>query len=117
MPLDGTPRSLPLVIFTPPGRVDLCRQTGQISPTDAGVTLGAPVTICTGSSLPTSSWQIFRWSESWVIDNLEDLAGHNVVDLRAEVVDLLDLGAGHSQLGIILLRGDAVHIGIIRKPR
>ena len=64
MPLDGTPRSLPLVIFTPPGRVDLCRQTGQISPTDAGVTLGAPVTICTGSSLPTSSWQIFRWSES-----------------------------------------------------
>ena len=51
-----------------------------------------------------------------VIDNLEDLAGHNVVDLRAEVVDLLDLGAGHSQLGIILLRGDAVHIGIIRKP-
>ena len=52
-----------------------------------------------------------------VIDNLEDLAGHNVVDLRAEVVNLLDLGAGHSQLGIILLRGDAVHIGIIRKPR
>ena len=51
-----------------------------------------------------------------VIDNLEDLAGHNVVDLRAEVVNLLDLGAGHSQLGIILLRGDAVHIGIIRKP-
>lgn len=34
-----------------------------------------------------------------VIDNLEDLAGHNVVDLRAEVVNLLDLGAGHSQLG------------------
>ena len=51
-----------------------------------------------------------------VIDNLEDLAGHNVVDLRAEVVDLLDLGAGHGQLGIILLRGDAGHIGIIRKP-
>ena len=51
-----------------------------------------------------------------VIDNLEDLAGHNVVDLRAEVVNLLDLGAGHSQLGIILLRGDAGHIGVIRKP-
>ena len=31
MPLDGTPRSLPLVIFTPPGRVDLCFATGQIS--------------------------------------------------------------------------------------
>ena len=29
---------------------------------------------------------------------------------------LLDLGAGHGQLGIILLRGDAGHIGIIRKP-
>ena len=52
-----------------------------------------------------------------VIDNLEDLAGNNVVDLRAEVVNLLDLGAGHSQLGIILLRGDAGHIGVIRKPR
>ena len=51
-----------------------------------------------------------------VIDNLEDLAGHNIVDLRTEVVTLLDLGARHSQLGIILLRGDAVHIGIIRKP-
>ena len=51
-----------------------------------------------------------------VIDNLEDLAGNNVVDLRAEVVNLLDLGAGHGQLGIILLRGDAGHIGIIRKP-
>ena len=51
-----------------------------------------------------------------VIDNLEDLAGHNVVDLRAEVVNLLDLGAGHGQLGIILLRGDAGHIGVIRKP-
>ena len=51
-----------------------------------------------------------------VIDNLENLAGNNIFDLCAEIVNLLDLGAGHSQLGIILLRGDAVHIGIIRKP-
>ena len=64
MPFETTPRSLPLVIFTPPGRVELCRQTGQISPTEVSVTLGAPVTICTGSSVPTSIWQIIRWSES-----------------------------------------------------
>ena len=51
-----------------------------------------------------------------MVDNGQDLAGHNVFDLCAEVVDLLDLGAGHGQLGIILLRGDAGHIGIIRKP-
>ena len=51
-----------------------------------------------------------------VIDNLEDLAGNNIFDLCAEIVNLLDLGAGHSQLGIILLRRDAGHIGIIRKP-
>ena len=61
MPLDITPLSLPLVILTPFGSSDLCRATGTMSP---AWTLDAPVTICTGSSWPTSSWQITRWSES-----------------------------------------------------
>ena len=61
MPLDMTPLSLPLVILTPFGSSDLCRATGTMSP---AWTLEAPVTICTGSSWPTSSWQITRWSES-----------------------------------------------------
>ena len=52
-----------------------------------------------------------------MIHNGEDLAGNNIFDLLTEVVNLLDLGAGHGQLGIILLRGDAGHIGVIRKPR
>ena len=60
MPLDTTPRSLPFSIFTPPGRVDLWRAAGTRSPT---WTFQAPVTICTGSSRPTSSWQIHMWSE------------------------------------------------------
>ena len=51
-----------------------------------------------------------------MVNNGKDFAGDNVFNLRAEVVDLLDLGAGHGELGIILFRGDAGHIGIIRKP-
>ena len=38
--------------------------TGAPNVTPASVGEICPVTICTGSSLPTSSWQIFRWSES-----------------------------------------------------
>ena len=61
MPLESTPRSLPFSIFFPPGRVDLWRATGTISPSWM---FQAPVTIWTGSSLPTSSWQIHIWSLS-----------------------------------------------------
>lgn len=83
MPLDGTPRSLPLVIFTPPGRVDLCRQTGQISPTDAGITLGAAGDDLHRLLLADIELADLQMVGIRVIDNLEDLAGHNVVDLRA----------------------------------
>ena len=41
------------LILTPFGSSDLCRATGTMSP---AWTLDAPVTICTGSSWPTSSW-------------------------------------------------------------
>ena len=51
-----------------------------------------------------------------MIDDRQHLAGHDVFDLCAEVVDLLDLGAGHGQAGVILLGGNAGNIGIIRKP-
>ena len=51
-----------------------------------------------------------------MVDDGQDLAGHDVFDLRAEVVDLLDLGAGHGKPCVILLGRDAGNIGIIRKP-
>ena len=40
--------------------------------------------------------------------------GADSVDFK--IVNLLDLGAGHGQTGVILLGGDAGNIGIIRKP-
>ena len=61
MPLDSTPRSLPFSIFLPPGRVDLSRATGTMSP---GWMFQAPVTIWMGALWPTSTWQIHMWSES-----------------------------------------------------
>ena len=45
---------------TPPGRSLLCRATGTKSPT---WTFCAPVTICTGSALPSSTMQTHIWSE------------------------------------------------------
>ena len=90
MPLDGTPRSLPLVIFTPPGRVDLLQADWADLANGRRRYIG-----CTGDDLHQLLLADIELADLQmvgirVIDNLEDLAGHNVVDLRAEVVDLLD---------------------------
>ncbi len=93
MPLDGTPRSLPLVIFTPPGR------GGLVQADRADLANGRRRYIgCAGDDLHRLAVAEVELADLQmvgirVIDNGQDLAGHNVVDLRAEVVDLLDLGA------------------------
>ena len=51
-----------------------------------------------------------------MVNDRQHLAGHDVFDLRAEVENLLDLGAGHGKPCVILLGRDAGNIGIIRKP-
>ena len=52
IPLLSTPLNLPFLILTPLGSVELSSAAGTISP---AFTFEAPVTICTGSSLPTST--------------------------------------------------------------
>ena len=60
MPLETSPRSLPRLMCTPPGRCESCSATGTKSP---AAMLSAPVTIWMGSPCPTSTWQMCRWSE------------------------------------------------------
>ena len=67
IPFDSTPRSLPFLIFLPPGSMELCSATGTKS---FSCKFCAPVTICSGSPAPTSIWQIQRWSESGCLSSL-----------------------------------------------
>ena len=61
IPFDGTPRILLFLILVWPPIQELGKATMTFSP---AATLGAPQTICKGSSSPTSTWQTCRWSES-----------------------------------------------------
>ena len=52
MPADTTPRSLLFFIFTSPGKTQPTQATATFRPAR---TFGAPHTICSGSSAPTST--------------------------------------------------------------
>ena len=60
MPLETSPRILPFLIFTPPGR---CAPSSAAATRMPAWTLGAPQTIWMGSSPPTSTMHTCRWSE------------------------------------------------------
>ena len=67
MPQDSTPRILPRLIFTPPG--SSAPSSAQHTSAPAR-TFGAPQTICSGSSLPTFTVQMCRWSLSGCISQV-----------------------------------------------
>ena len=77
----ATPRSLPLVIFTPPGRVDLCSaDRADLADGSLGSDVGRAGNDLDGLvRCRRSIWQITRWSESGCVVNRQDLAGDNVV--------------------------------------
>ncbi len=59
MPQETSPRIFPFLIF-PPGRVAPSSAAATRMP---ACTFGAPQTIWMGSSSPTSTMQMCRWSE------------------------------------------------------
>ena len=61
MPEDSMPRTLATLIVKSPGRLAPGRAQGTFRP---GATLGAPQTICCGTSRPMSTRQTFRRSAS-----------------------------------------------------
>ena len=89
MPLDTSPRSLPLGDVHAAGQMGIVQRHGHEI---ANVTyLSAPVTIWMGASPPTSTWQMFRWSELGWLDDFHELADDDVADLRAAVLIALHL--------------------------
>lgn len=86
MPLDGTPQQLAL------GDLHAARQGGLVQADRADLANGRRRYIgCAGDDLHRLLLADIELADLQmvgirVIDNLEDLAGHNVVDLRAEVV-------------------------------
>src|SRR4249919_1340135 len=61
MPNDSTPRSFAALISMPPGNFAPTVASGAFRPARA---FGAPQTICTGSPVPTETWQTCRRSAS-----------------------------------------------------